>query len=427
LHYLDAEGERLLVPGFNDPLVLVSPSGEWVAYRKDDESNGARGDVIAIVPTAGGEGRELVATGELLYPDGFEVPFPEPNLRLLSLIEWSPTADVLFLTTFVAPAPGTESTEPPVMLDDLWAIDVESAEATEILAPGDGGQFVLSPDGLKIAVTQSGWDGDGDALLAVSNSDGSDRRELLRFPRAGQDPEAKMYARPQWSMDGSNLVLATFQQETGIEDFDSSALDLQRVSLDGTVELLGSVPSEALLFKGPTYFLHVSPGAQMLATVLEQPPPTPSGESGDQAPTPDTRSESLRLLVDSLDAASDWTAVGSYDVASRLTLGDWSPDGERFVYAARRISEDPFTVDRGFFVGRAGHPPLRLVDEDRVMRVSWLGPDHVVMLLSDETPILVLASVDGDLEMIARLDEAAGGERQAYALAVSHPSADPSE
>jgi hypothetical protein len=35
--------------------------------------------------------------------------------------------------------------------------------------------------------------------------------------------------------------------------------------------------------------------------------------------------------------------------------------------------------------------------------------------------------VEGNLEVIARLDEAEGGERQAYALAVSHPSADLSE
>ena len=116
-------------------------------------------------------------------------------------IAWIPGTHILaFNTRQVVEGPGLS------IYNDLRFVDVDRAELTTFLAPGSGGEFIISPDGRQIAI--SGATTTPNAISLI-NVDGSNlRSNLVVYDSVLTYSEYAYYARPVWSA-GSDSLLVT--------------------------------------------------------------------------------------------------------------------------------------------------------------------------------------------------------------------------
>lgn len=214
---------------------------------------------------------------------------------------------------------------------NLLAIDVNSAVLSTLLAPGTGGDFYLSPDGSRIAISQP-------QSIHLVNSDGSGYlANRVTFPYV------ITYSEFQWS---PSLVWAN----------NSSALGVVIPSADplvpnpsGTVWIVpadGSAASALVTLPGQFYFTQAftspsfSPDLSKIAYL------TPSG-------TPN---------IDNLSISNaDGSGAVTYDTGE-LNWEGWNPDSTNFLYTIGTMS---------YRMGRLGSPPLPL---GTGIDLAWINP-----------------------------------------------------
>lgn len=86
--------------------------------------------------------------------------------------------------------------------DDLLSLDADSGALTRLLAPGQGGDFSLSPDGTQLAIVRP-------TSISFARSDGTDlRADVLTFSLVQTFSEYFFYPRPSWSLAGDAVMLA---------------------------------------------------------------------------------------------------------------------------------------------------------------------------------------------------------------------------
>ncbi|MGH2621928.1 MAG: hypothetical protein ACRDHG_15355, partial [Anaerolineales bacterium] len=171
--------------------VRLSNDGELIVYLVID----ANFEFVELrgIGFDGTGDRRLIGTDTLgtLYPlEGFL------RYTLADFMIAPGTHRVLFNTRGVFEGPGLAKS------DDLLALEADSGELIPLLAPGQGGDFTLSPDRTQLAIVRPD-------SISFARSDGTDlRAEVLTFTPVITFSEYFFYPRPTWSPKGDSVLVA---------------------------------------------------------------------------------------------------------------------------------------------------------------------------------------------------------------------------
>lgn len=232
---VEAEGEIAAIPSpfiemtIEDETVIVLPSsdGELVAFLQPD------GELWAA--DSDGQNPRVVLDAETLAAmrDPY---FSEEDLGIdfnLSLyrFEWIPETHQLIFSTSQKPKRAGIYIFIP---DDLWLIDVESGEAENLVPQGEGGEFVLSPDGRYAAVMRS-------KTLFIYDIEDRERINVdLEAYEAYGFGEYIVYPQIVWSPDsGAFLILTT---KNPYQQYDNQ-VSVWHVPVDNPPTEVGTFPA----------------------------------------------------------------------------------------------------------------------------------------------------------------------------------------
>ena len=345
---------RLTSSGNVDDVRLAS-DGELVVYVVRD----ANFEFVELraIGFDGTDDRLLVGSDTLgtLYP-------LEEFLRytLADFIIAPGTHQVLMNTRGVFEGPGLAKS------DDLLALEADSGELLPLLAPGQGGDFTLSPDGSQLAIVRP-------TSLSFARSDGTDlRSEVLTFSLVQTFSEYFFYPRPIWSPAGDSVLVAI----PGENPFAESPAGTIRLvpAAGGSPSVLASISGDLFRPQGETAL--ISPDGTTVAYLR------PGAASG---------AEEL-VLYRPGTGESFTVATGT------LQWRGWAPDSLHFAY----------TQGSGLdlFLGEVGGPPtslgsaasLRWIDDRQYLYLAG-APGAWTLTLGDLSaapiPIVDLAGSDG--------------------------------
>ena len=297
-----------------DPTFQLTTSGdtEWVRLSSD-------GQLVALLRTVA---RDVEGTAEetwveeiwVVNIDGSDLRClvsAEDIARLLrpadavdlniAQMDWVPGTHTLAYATM------THFDGPGVMLsNDLRLIDVDTLTERTFLEPGLGGRFVFSPDGTRVAVVLP-------TQIDLLWLDGSTpRRHLLTYPMVSTASEFPFIARPQWSRDGSYLLVF-------IPPVDPLAVTPQPSTV-WRLPVDGSPASQIAAFTTARYWGVSDPTPLFDPTLNYLAYMTEEGEEG----------EEVSLHVAALDGSGDIVLAS----APQISFFGWAPLGQRFTYAA---------------------------------------------------------------------------------------------
>ncbi|MEO0562555.1 MAG: LpqB family beta-propeller domain-containing protein, partial [Chloroflexota bacterium] len=315
------------------------------------------GERVAMLSGADGSPAQL----RVLPLDGDPIYFAEPGV-LLRAVGWA-SDDTLYFNTAV--------NEPPLALreqDDLWRLTVSSGVVEQVLEPGAGGAFRISPDGAFIAMSTAGTfaqDGTPDAEGVIRLYDTTtDTAEiaLAFFPVATGSPVA-FYPTFSWSPDSDAVFVAIPPVDGVYSDGEEDTL-LWRLGVDGSTLQTGAVPA--------SYF-------------------APPRWNGDQT----------RLLYGAQDefgmtpfviAEGDGAAPDVLATGPGLRFR-WAPSGERFLWRTDQSN--------GTFIGTPADPQRHaLTLSPDIIQAQWIGPDALVRAVAGDDSI--------ELEHVTVLDTEGG-------------------
>jgi hypothetical protein len=221
--------------------------------------------------------------------------------------------------------------------DDLLRINSDDGTLTELLAPGEGGDFVVSPDGNKVVLVRPDQ-------IGLVDPDGSHlQSDLISFSPIITYSEYSFYPWPVWAPDSSAFVVVIPSPDPLAPEVTSRVARVDAAS--GAVEELAT-------FNGDSFWLQrtapvIDPGLTWLA--FQQPA---SADSVNQ------------LLVGNLDG-SDAEVIAHGPIDWR----GWSPDGQHFLFGL----ETPANLQ----LGRVGADPTPLPDGTRP---QWMTNDSFLYL-----------------------------------------------
>ena len=279
----------------------------------------------------GSDDRLLLGAGDLasLYPlEGF--------LRYtLADFSLAPgTHRVLLNTRGVFEGPGLAKS------DDLLALDADRGALTRLLAPGQGGDFTLSPDGTQLAIVRP-------SSISFARADGTDlRSEVLSFSLVQTFSEYFYYPRPIWSPEGDSVLVAIPGENPFAE---SPSGTIRRVpAAGGSPTVLASISGD--LFRPQAEAPLISPDGTTVAYLRAG---ALSGED--------------ELLWYRPGTGESFTyALGT------LQWKGWAPDSVHFAYTAGSGLD--------LFIGEVGGPPrplgsgssLRWVDDQQFLFLAGI-------------------------------------------------------
>ena len=219
------DGDRGLRPTFNGEAVDVeiAPDTQSIAFleRVDGFPNTLwQSDFVGISPLVNADTHlDGASVGQFAWVDGMTLYFNTVR--------------------FDTPLGG-------IPQNDLWRMALDEMEPEQLLEPGAGGAFSVSPDGQTIAVTQPGMltaqgtpDTEG-AILFYDVATGEMTLELGFLPVATASP-SPYYPRVAWSPEGATLNVAIPPQS--IVYGDDAATLLWQIPREGVAEQVGAVPA----------------------------------------------------------------------------------------------------------------------------------------------------------------------------------------
>ncbi|MGQ0600427.1 MAG: TolB family protein [Anaerolineales bacterium] len=220
--------------------VAISSDGAWVAYLTSDPNTGI-GELWAV-DVRGLTGNNGLGLPRRMLANGANIPNSDAQwINTPKSFQWQAGTHVLFFDTRFAPAAGQITGPGEYINNDLWRVDVESGDVTNVLPKDEGGDFTLSPDGHRIAVS-------GATSIQRMNADGSDRHNVIEFPAIITYSEYQYKPLVVWSADSAYLSVAVPSADPLAAD---SSLSIFRVSADGNAaDTVGRLPGN-FVFGGP--------------------------------------------------------------------------------------------------------------------------------------------------------------------------------
>jgi dipeptidyl aminopeptidase/acylaminoacyl peptidase len=271
----------------------LSPDGQVVAFlqRVDDFHV-----ELWAVNADGTNQRRLVSITDL---DTIGASVRDPSAVAINPYhyEWAAGTHILaFNTQQVFQGPGLS------IDDDFNLVNVDTGEVKFVLLAGWGGEFALSPDGKRVALSTP-------TNIILANVDGSDWRSLLTYEAVATYSEYRYYAQPLWSPDGSLLRVAIPPADPLAEPRQPTSLWL--IPADGApAQQVGSVPA------APFQDIPVTFSPDLATIIYFQ-------EVG--APAENRRG----LHIARPDGSGDWI----YQQGNLVQFLGWSSDGRHFLFS----------------------------------------------------------------------------------------------
>ncbi len=300
-------GSRQLTTAGGASGVWLSDDGQYVAFLRDQN--------MWVVDADDGRERQLTRAEdfEVLHLGDY-VEMGATGVEPFQVV-WRPGSHQILFNT----VPNI-STYDLSLLDDLWLVDADSGELTQILAQGQGGKFTLSPDGQQLAVSNVGRID----LVAV---DGSNRREVMAIPPIRAFDSSEYYATPVWAADSQSLRVA-------IPPEDNISLPIQpttlwHIPLDGqAAQAIGHVPAYNTLGIPPQF----APSLDRVAYLVGY------------EPAADGQVDLFGIAIAELgDGTISDPAIYPAEV---YYVRGWSPDGTRLLFESAADSVAEIHVDR---------------------------------------------------------------------------------
>jgi hypothetical protein len=289
--------------------VLISDDGARIAYMRRPAPD-FHGELWAI-DADGSAALTLLTAAQLdaFYPVGGGSLGTD-----IAQVAFIPGTHRLIFNTYLIPEAVGFSKH-----DDLWIVDADTGVLTSMLPAGEGGDFLVSPDGTRTAVITS-------TSLGMINLDGTNhRQDLVTYPWVITYSEFLFYPLGVWTAD-SAVLGATVPSEDPLVD-----------SVSGT---LWSVPAEG----GPATALATIPGNFYFHFWRHS------------ALSPDLSRAafSRRVAADDEDlilVGSDGTGEVVY-ATGEFDWQGWSPDSTHFAYS--------FGSPSSLMIGAVGEAPVSI-------------------------------------------------------------------
>jgi hypothetical protein len=330
--------------------LVISSDGLWVAFEWQDPARAL--SELWVINTSTGDEQLLLSQADLdlLYPLEDALHFAPFQFEFL------PGTHTLLVNTYrIFEGPGL------VKNDDLWSIEVESGSRTMLLEPGQGGDFVIAPNGEMLALVKP-------TSIGFVRSDGSGLSpDHLTFPFVITYSEYAYYPVPVWS-PASDSVMVLIPAEDPLAD------DTARIwNVPAT-----SDPSTLVLDLGSFTFFRNSGPIPLIAPDLSS-----------VAYFHDAGGTSAELHLAALDGSSNVI----YETGS-LTWHGWNPNAQDFVYGS---------APKNLILGRVGAPPaglgfgnlLRWIERDEFLYLDQLTATHRFVLATISGASTVLDEISG--------------------------------
>jgi hypothetical protein len=294
----------------------------------------------------------LYANPSLLYND-------------LNMIAFIPGTHRLLLNTRGIPeGPGS------LKYDDLLMLDADTAALTTLLAPGAGGDFLISPDGQKAALTNP------DSISLITTEGATLRAGAIAFTPVITYSEYQYYPIGQWMPDSSAVGFAIPSSDPLAPDTSGT---LWRLPADGGPAVNTATITGGFFFTQGSLSA-ISPDLNWVVFLRE-------------TATPNVNNLLLAHMDDSAETIY---------VTGKVYWNGWSPDEARFAFG----QDAPMNLQ----VGAPGSPPASLATGTQL---RWAdGTTYVYLSGSLSAWTLMRASIGGPAVALA----SPAGEFVAYDL-----------
>lgn len=310
--------------------VWISSDGEKVVFTRRPAADGPA--EIRVV-NRDGSGETVIAPSNT-----WNDLYAHPDLlhNDLSSMAFIPGAHRLLLNTRgVAEGPGL------LKYDDLLMLDADTGALTPLLAPEAGGDFLISPDGQKAALTGP------DSISLITTEGALLRADAISFTPVITYSEFQYYPIGQWMADSSAVGFAIPSSDPLAPDTSGT---LWRLPADGRPAVnTATIPGGFFFTQGSLSAL--SPDLNWVAFLRE-------------TVTPNVNN----LLLAHMDGSAEVVYV-----TGKVYWNGWSPDGARFTFG----QDAPMNLQ----VGAPGTPAASLISGTKI---RWAN-GTIYMYLSGST------------------------------------------
>lgn len=304
--------------------VEVSSDGGLVAYSIGTIDGLAE---LWVVNADGTNARKLADKVNLppAQPDTFSFPHN---------FHWQAGTHQIFLDTGFQPTSGVGGPGEYANFD-LWRLNADSGDLTEVLAPNSGGYFALSPDGQWLAITRP-------QDVSLISADGATvMPNLITFTPVITYAEYAYKPDVTWSADSAFFTVNIPSNDPLAAD---ASATLHRVNLDGSTQTLATFDGQFIFGRN----LSMSPDGQWAAYI-----------------TTDSSNVYTLHVGNTTNGAG-----GSEILTGTASLFGWAPDSLHFAY---HIQND------GLYAGTLNVNPQALAPQVRDIKdVTWSDAATVV-------------------------------------------------
>jgi hypothetical protein len=210
-----------------------------VAYDVNKSDGNGELWVVNVGKLTGNDG--LSAPRQMLVSNA-QVPNADPsNTNSPNRFQWQPSTLRLYFDTRFTPAGGIQGPGEYVN-NDLWQVDVQTGQVSNVLAAGAGGLFAFAPDGQRLAISTP----TAIKLLAVNENA---LNTVLEFQSISTYSEYQYKPTVLWSLDSAFFT-------TLIPSADPLAADtsgtVYRVNAAGTAQTVWTRPGN-FVFGGSVF------------------------------------------------------------------------------------------------------------------------------------------------------------------------------
>ncbi len=318
-----------LTSGGNTTRVLISDDGSKVAFIRRVGPD-QKPEIRSINTDGTGEITLLTAAQiDALYP--LDPAFTHNDIANIAFVPG--THHLMFNTRAVATGPGL------FKYNDVALLDADTGSLSTILAPGDGGDFTLAPNGNQMALVRP-------ADISLADVDGSNlHSNLITYTPVITYSEFQYYAQPVW-MPNSNAfgvaIPSSDPMAPGKNGF------VWRIPADGSAALNLSTISGDFYFAQAFSSPVLSPSLQRVAFLRD-------------TGTPNVKD---LYLADANGGGQTVYATGD------IQWKGWSPDSLHFVYSLGGPMNLQLGTDGGASSSIGSCISLRWVDDTRYLCLS---------------------------------------------------------